>query len=274
MATRTLKRPARVPVFLLDRGTHRTAHFLSLRPEIVSSAASLRDSLGKATKDSLWIIYEPSLTASLLKALPLRSASLGGALILHPIKLENLPALTTWFRRIAFSTSGAFLPPDELAEALDAENRAELFLGGSIDRDSKTITLWRGNLEPLTVPFAAFETSGDGIEPDFEKLSVTDHGQTIRLGEYEAASDAILYESDPDYRRHVAKQRRQSERSFGASLRRLRNQRGLAREDFGPDVAAKTIARIERGKVQRIRAKTLKVIAEKLSVDPDDIETY
>jgi len=167
-----------------------------------------------------------------------------------------------------------FLRPEKLAEALNAEHRAELFIGASVDPKSQTITLWRGNLEPLTVPFSAFENSGDGIQPDFDEFSVTDCGQTIRLGEYEAAADAVLYEFDPQYRRRISKQRQQSEQSFGASLRRLRKQRGLSRDDFAPDVAAKTIARIEQGKVRRIHAKTRSAIARKLAVKPEEIETY
>jgi transcriptional regulator with XRE-family HTH domain len=63
------------------------------------------------------------------------------------------------------------------------------------------------------------------------------------------------------------------EQSFGASLRRLRIQRGLKREDFSP-LTAKTLARIERGEVQKPRGKWLLVIAEKLQVDPDQIENY
>ena len=42
-----------------------------------------------------------------------------------------------------------------------------------------------------------------------------DYGRTVALGDYEASADAILYELDLDYRRHLKKQRRQSERTFG-----------------------------------------------------------
>ncbi len=108
----------------------------------------------------------------------------------------------------ASDSNNDYLPPDELAEALQAENARDLFIGGSVDRSNQTITLWRGCLEPLTVPFSAFEKSGDGIEPDFERFSVTDSGQTVRFGEYEAATDAVLYEFDSEYRRRVSKERR------------------------------------------------------------------
>lgn len=64
----------------------------------------------------------------------------------------------------------------------------------------------------------------------------------IRLGKYEAASDALLYEYDADYRRRKAKERIVAEQGLGASIRRLRKQRGhnpgrlhaksLAKQDF------------------------------------------
>ena len=111
--------------------------------------------------------------------------------------------------------------------------------------------------------------------PDFSVFTVTDYGHSVRLGAYEAASDAILYEFDSDYRRRLGRQRHQEERSFGASLRRLRKQRGLRRNDFSP-LSPKTIARIEQGEVDpsRIHPRTLSLIATRLAVAPYDIETY
>ena len=84
----------------------------------------------------------------------------------------------------------------------------------------------------------------------------------------------MLYEFDADYRRRRAQTRLQEDRSFGASLRRLRKQRGLRREDFEPEVAAKTIARIEQGKVVRIRQATLSALAKRLAVEPREIATF
>ncbi len=177
------------------------------------------------------------------------------------------------FKSFVYSMDGGFLPPEELAEALSAENRSDLFIGGTVDSQNKVVTLWRGDLRSLAVPFSAFAPSGDEVKPDFKAFSVTDYGHTVRLGEYEAATDAILYEFDSDYRRTLSKQRRESERSLGAALRRLRRQRGLTQADFVP-LAEKTIARIEQGKVARIHPKTLAIIADRLSVAPDEIATF
>ncbi len=143
-----------------------------------------------------------------------------------------------------------------------------------VNQATETITFWRGNLKPLTVPFSAFEKSGDGTKPNFNAFAVIDCGQTVKLGDDEAAVDAILYESDLAYRREINKKRQETEQSFGASLRRLRKQRGLRREDFEPDVSAKTIARIEQEKVKRVQRKTLDVLANRLSVEADEIGTY
>jgi len=194
-------------------------------------------------------------------------------LLLHRPSLDSLAALEGHFDRVCFNSNGGFLPVDELAAVLAAENRGDLFIGGTVSPQSRTITLWRGDLAPLTVPFSAFEPSGDGTKPEFSSFAVTDHGNTIRLGEYEAAADAILYEFDAEYRRRKAKERLARDRSFGASLRRLRKQRRLRREDF-PPLSQKTIARIERGDVKDVRERTLRIIAKTLSVDPGDIGSY
>jgi DNA-binding Xre family transcriptional regulator len=193
---------------------------------------------------------------------------------IHTLDMKTIPVLSSLFRRIAFSVDGGFLPAVELAEVLEAGNRANLVIGGFVNDATKTITLWRGNLESLTVPFSAFENSGNGTEPDFESFSVIDCGQTVKLGEYEAAVDAILYEYDSEFRRAHSKRRLQEDHSFGASLRRLRKQRGLRREDFEPDLSAKTVARIEQGKVTRIQKGTLESLAKHLSVKPDEIESF
>ncbi|HQA43685.1 MAG: helix-turn-helix transcriptional regulator [Phycisphaerae bacterium] len=102
---------------------------------------------------------------------------------------------------------------------------------------------------------------------------MTDYGQTLRFGRYEAATEAVLYEYDPDYRRHLKARRRAEDTGFGPSLRRLRKQRGLRRSDFAP-LSAKTIARLERGEVEKPHGDTLAIIAKKLRVKPDEIEMY
>ena len=69
----------------------------------------------------------------------------------------------------------------------------------------------------MVVPFLPFPRSGDGTVPDFARLTLTDYGRTVALGDYEAAANAMLLELDPEYRRKLKQQRRQTEKSFGAS---------------------------------------------------------
>lgn len=274
MALATVKTQTPQQMFLLDRGAIRASKFTALLPRLVSSAAKLRESVAHAARDSFWISYNSELTEALVRTVARAHPSLGFGLFIHSLDMKAIPPLSSCFRRIAFTSDGGFIPVEELAEVLEAENRCDLFIGGSLDDSTKTMTFWRGDLKPLTVPFSTFEISGDGIEPDFSKFSVIDSGQTVRLGTYEAAVDAILYEHDPEYRRRISKIRSEGDRSFGASLRRLRKQRGLRREDFEPDVSAKTVARIEQGKVKRIHKKTLDALAKQMSVAPHEIKTF
>ena len=109
------------------------------------------------------------------------------------------------------------------------------------------VILYRGNLDPLVVPLPWFRKRSAGLNPNISDLAVTDFGQTVRLGDYEAATDAILYEFDGEYRRRAKKRQIATDR-----LRRLRLQKGLHRSDF-PGLTAKEIARIERGEVRNPR---------------------
>ncbi len=79
---------------------------------------------------------------------------------------------------------------------------------------------------------------------------MTDYGQTLCLGDYEDSGPMpSLYEYDPDLRCLLNQKRRAEDKSLGASIRRLRQQRQLSRHDI-PDVDAKTIARIERNEAR------------------------
>jgi len=226
-------------------------------------------------KHTLWISEEEELTADLLQCIAKPEHSLGDALLFYIPKATSIPVLNTYFRHLVFGSAGSFLPDEELAEVLTNERRADLIIGGIVDRSSKNLTLWRGSLEPLTVPFVAFTPSGNGVSPDFDQFRVIDYGQTIQLGSYEATPDSLLYEFDPEYRRRIGKERRASEQSFGAALRRLRKQRGLGREDFAP-LSSKTIARIEQGKElpDNLHARTWKILSQKLGVEAEEIGTF
>lgn len=273
--TRTVKNAAPTrKTFVLNRSKTPSKAFAVLNARVIDNFTTLRRELKQPTKNALWISYDKSLTRELLKSISRPNVFLGEAVFLHDLAPSSIATLTGSFEHFAFSEDGSFLEPEELAEVLKEEGREDLFIGGSVDKATKTITLWRGNLEALTVPFSAFPKSGDGIKPDFCKFAVIDYGQTIKLGPYEAATDAVLYEYDADYRRRIKKERQATEQSFGASLRRLRKQRGLSREDFAPAVAAKTVARIEQGQVTNVQRRTVKALAARLGVSPGEITSF
>ncbi|MEX0676682.1 MAG: helix-turn-helix transcriptional regulator [Pirellulales bacterium] len=258
---------------LLTARKGKEKRFNRLHPTAVSSKAQIQASLSRAGRETLWISADQDMMIEFLKSVSWPTKRLGRAMLLFKPPVETLTALRECFERIAFGPNSGFLPGDDLAEALRAKNRDDLFIGGSVDKASETVTLWRGNLDSLIVPFSAFPASGDGTAPSFSDFSVSDCGNTIRFGNYEAAADSILYEFDPEYRRRKSKERLESERTLGASIRRLRKQRGLKREDFEP-LASKTLARIEQGKVKSVHAKTLATIAKVLGVQPEEIEEY
>jgi hypothetical protein len=228
------------------------------------------------TKRATWISFTRNFTEILLeKAVGARADLRGSHLItLTPPRSASIPALVGLFHPVFGLVEGfRWLPHEELIEAVTREDASERLVGGSVDPQAKTVTLLRGDIEAVVAPFSLFPKSADGTAPDFAELRLTDYGRTVALGEYEASSDAILYELDPDYRRRLKKHRRQSDRTFGAALMRLRKQRRLKRSDFA-SVSSKAIARIERNEVEKPHAKTLEAIAGRLGVRPEEIESY
>lgn len=263
----------REKTIVLSRGVTHARNFAGLHAVRVSTIAGVQKSLQESDEPSLWISFEESLTNALLRSVSWPSKPLGCALLLHRATLTSMTALRTCFRRVAFCADGGFLPDDELCEVLKAPRRDDLLIGGFVDDASHTVTLWRGSLDSITLPFSAFPQSGDGIAPDFSRFAVTDCGQTVQFGDYEASTDSILYENDPTYRRTVKKNRLHVDSSLGGSIRRLRLQRQLRRSDFFP-LTERTIGRIERSDTEHIQPKTLEILAEKLGVTPEELGTF
>lgn len=245
----------------------------------VKKRSEIHNAMLQATKHaSLWIATKAESTDDLLlmagQAKESLRPTLGRMLMLFPPRLGTLPALEELFSPVAWgTTSFQLLPYEELAEVVSAGHRHDLFIGGFVDPKTDTLILYRGDFDRLAVPLSLFKALGSGPTPDPSALAFTDYGQTVCLGVYEAASDAILYEADPEYRRKINAKRRDEDKSFGACLRRLRVLKGLRQSDFN-SIPAKTIARIERGEVGKPHQATLQKIAKDLGVAPDQIETY
>lgn len=189
------------------------------------------------------------------------------------VSSERREYLQTLFRTVV-SVGGdvQLLASSELAEVLSANNRGDLFVGGAVNLTEDVVVLYRGSFDRLSIPLAWFRRTSD-VEPDFSDFKITDYGQTVRFGNFEVSTDAILYGFDSNYRSRVRQRQLELDESFGGSLRRLRGLRGFKRSDFTP-VSSKEIARIERGEVKEPRKATLEVIAKRLGVKPDEISTY
>jgi hypothetical protein len=190
-------------------------------------------------------------------------------LLLSQIEQPTLESVERLFDAVVVAE-----PSADLLEILSAKNRDELFLRASHDPVANHVVIHRGDLSTLVVPLSWFTPTAGGPQPDAGRVRVVDGGQTLALGDYEAAASAILYEFDPDYRQRAKKRALARDTTFGGSLRRLRIQKGLARSDFGPNLSAKTVGRIERGEVEKPRGRTLALLAKKLKVPVDEIASY
>ncbi|HLJ10800.1 MAG TPA: helix-turn-helix transcriptional regulator, partial [Planctomycetaceae bacterium] len=247
----------------------------------VSDDSQLDAAIEMASKESVWIMMQTKWTKPLVQAVSTRppaahgvARSLGNLVLLkNSTQRTILPPLQSVFRTVVgYVPEFRMLPAKQLAEVLASESRGRLFIGGIVDKSTKTLTLIRGDLRQFVLPLSFFRTAGPSV-PNFDRFKLGDYGQGVIFGDYEASTHSVLFGIDPEYRRWFNRQRVKNEQGFGSSLRRLRLLRGLSRNNF-PGVAAKTIARIERGETEKPHGKTLRLIAEALNVEPDDIESY
>lgn len=241
---------------------------------LLRSEAEVVRGFSESPRDSVWIARTPACLSALAAA-PGRSRSDRRLLVFESLPEVTHHVLATWFRYVVVAKNGiSVLPLPDLLEVLLAPNRDELFLGGAYDRVEKSVILYRGNMEPLVVPAAWFHSSsGAGrARVELDRLSVTDHGQTLCLGDHEIAAEAVLYEFDREYRKNAKRRALASDDSLGGAIRRLRLQKGLTQSDFG--IPQKTIARIERGEVSRPQEATLRRIAKRLGVSLEALRTY
>ena len=95
-------------------------------------------------------------------------------------------------------SEGDFLPREELARVLLLDDSAQFIVGATVNWEDHTVTFWRGDLRPVRVPFGALEPMENGLLPDFSAVTVTQRGQTVRLGDYEVASEFLLRRFDLD----------------------------------------------------------------------------
>jgi hypothetical protein len=259
-------------VYILDDHPRKKGGRKPERPVYLNDEAVVRDVVRSGNVRAFWIASNQVAVGWLMKALRESPRRRWGEFVtMKPVSPSMATLLQDRFDRVVLPLQ-RILPLDEIIAIHDRADRSDFCISGSVDRESDTAVLVLGDLSVLAVPLSDFARCGDGPIPDFDAFDIVDHGRTLRFGAFEAAVDAVLYERDPGYRRRLKKARAEEDRSFGASLRRLRRQRKLRLEDFG--ALAKTVARIERGDVTRPRRTTLQGIADLLGVAPDRIKDF
>lgn len=240
------------------------------------SGKEVRDAFargGVRSRPTVWIVHDVMKLAPLAEHGRLL-ASNHRLLLLDDTTSVQRDLLHLLFRVVVAPGGGvSLLPIDEVRDVLASDERADLFVAGVADAAAQVAVLYRGNLAPVVVPFAWFARRNPSPMPNFRRFRITDYGQTVSFGRYEASSDAILYAHDPDYRRRAKERRLRQDDSLGACIQRLRLARGVARGDF-PGVSEKQVARIERGETEAVRVKTLAAIASRLDVDPSEIRSF
>jgi hypothetical protein len=227
-----------------------------------------------ASPRSVWLSFDSDALSPLTNHIAV-SRGEHRLLVFSKIAESTRYVLGAYFRHVlAAKDAIKFLDWNELGEVLVAPNREDLFIGGTVDLKEEAIVLYRGTIDPVVVPLLWFESQGvNAPKADAQAFSVCDFGQTVRLGKFEASTDTILYEFDSDYRRRRKKNLIQEEDSVGASIRRLRLRKNLRRTDF-PPLTEKTIARIERGEIEKPQAHTVETIAARLGVAALDLASY
>jgi hypothetical protein len=251
-----------------------TDHYSAFDAVLACTNEEVRDFYATGASNLIWIAPRQSdmLLLSNINGNPRGNQYL---LCLEPTPGPIRHYLNAKFNRVVSPDEGLkLLPIEEILEIIASPEREDYFIGGLVDKDHDSVILYRGDVNPITLPLSWFEAGPNSPQPNPDDFEIIDFGQTVRLGDFEAGTDAILYEFDPQFRRRDRERRVDSDDSFGGALRRLRLQKGLKQSDFLPGVSTKEIGRIERGEILTLHKKTLELLAQSLDVEPDEIKTY
>jgi len=135
--------------------------FAALKPMTLSTDQDVERMSGH-TGLALWIACHAATSAWLSRAMAARTRPRRDWLLfLEAPTPTALTVLRTLFDRVV-APPAAFLPTEELAEALASDERADLCIGGIIDPASEVVTLYRGDLRSITVPLSLFGPTPDG----------------------------------------------------------------------------------------------------------------
>ena len=259
-----------VEYYLLDDDRCNEAAMSVLSPKVVADREGvwriMRDQPAK--RGAIFLGYHDGMLQALLSTMVEAHGKRRGTLVVLTA-CKNVSIYEPCFERV-LGGFDAVLPPEELAAVLRSPSAGDRCVALVVT--DGFVSLWRGDLTLIVVPKTDFAPT-PVASPDYTDIEVTDYGRTLRFGKYEAAFDAVLYERDADFRRRLLALRLAKEKSFGASLRRLRLQRGKRREDI-QGVSPKEITRLETGQVKKPHSDTVQKIAKALGVAPDEIETF
>ncbi len=282
MTTRTTKKRRKI-VLLAGKKAALSSVFVSYTARDADSVqgavrTAMHEAVRATSKLVVWVVSDLHLGDRLVEeaasSWSAQRRGLGDLLYLERPRPEALLPARNFFDHVAWTDARKhWLPADEMFEVLTLPDARKYVLGGLVDRQTGTLTVYRGDLSAVTVPLSVFMPTGAGLRPDLTDFGIIDGGQAIRLGAYEATADVIFYEGDPKYRRQLNAKRKEQEQGLGPAVRRLRIQRGLRQTDFG-QVSAKTLARIESGQISWPQRRTLEAIAHKLGVSAQELDTY
>jgi hypothetical protein len=260
-------------IFVLDDPSTKARVESKPQPDFLKSFEQVLDAFHRSTVHHVWIVASRSRFPDLVRAM---------ANTRRPTHRFDLFAYERPDPTTAVVLGSAFnhrllgpdaaAPVNELLEILADEHPEDFCIAAQWIEAAKAVALWRGDFTMLTVQLDWFCTPG-APEPDPARLSIEDYGRTLRMGDYQASFDAVLYEHDAAARRRIRARMRKRDRTLGGSIRRLRELRGMRRHEFG-EIDDKTIARIERGEVKKPRGTTLKAIASRLGVPVEELPTY
>lgn len=249
---------------------------------LMSTGASLP---GRTTRRD--VAYAPHADAwrSAFRALTARASVRGGrhaarlprVVVTERLRAEERATYETASDVVLDRGIARLLPADELKEALSSPERDELVVGVTVDAATGVVVLYRGSLDRVVVPTTWFSERAAGRSEQagafrLEAAEPADFGQTLRFGTFEFAVDAVLYAFDADVRRRQ-RERLRDPGGLGASVRRLRLQRGLRQEDV-PGLSRREVGRIERGEVQTPLPETMAHLARALGVTAEELVTY
>lgn len=258
------------PIFLL--GSQADAARIGPAIQAVTSAEDFRAALRH--RRARWFAFRENVLSGLLGQMVEPSDTWHRILLLQRPSAGRQEVLRALFRVVVTpNDTMKLLAAEDLQEVLKSEHAEDYFIGGMVDRDDNMLVLYRGDLDRLLVPLDFFMKKDQAVKPDFADFDITDVGQTLRFGDYEAASSAVLYEFDAAARKRMRERERDQDATFGGALKRLRLSKGVSRGDF-PGLDAKTVARIERNEVQAPHGDTLGILAKRLRVKPEAIKTY